>query len=234
MAVIETLVGRRSRYRTAWAASVSVLMAIGVASALVFIRMSGNVIVLAMVGAMYASIHFSVGLSQDQTPRSLLVPVLTWSLRAALAALAVCGYAAAVGPLVLLLLLVIAGTSPHALTYLSEPQVKSLEPAVDVAPPVVSVVPVAQPVPPTDFSELPVEELCLMWRHSFASLQRSPTDDVRLAVVSARDRVLDELERRDPQAFAEWLDSGPRAAGDPTRYFTHQADRGHRPDPGPS
>jgi hypothetical protein len=31
---------------------------------------------------------------------------------------------------------------------------------------------------------------------------------------------LDEMARRDPEGFHRWLDSGARAAGDPSRYLT--------------
>ncbi|WP_406047476.1 hypothetical protein [Kribbella sp. NBC_00889] len=68
-------------------------------------------------------------------------------------------------------------------------------------------------------------QLCLAWRRSFKQLQSSTGRELRLGVADVRRAYLDELERRQPEAFAAWLASGPRAAGDPARFFTHRAER---------
>ena len=73
-------------------------------------------------------------------------------------------------------------------------------------------------------SELSDEELCLAWRRSFSQLQRSMSADQRQAMIDVRRAYLDELERRDPESFASWLASNPRAAGNPARFFIHRAD----------
>lgn len=217
MAAIENRVGRRSQYRTAWMAPVAGLAAVGVASAFTFIPLSGDVIVLVMVAALYGLMYFSLGLAQDATASELVVRVVNRSLRAALTVLAVCGYFAAVGAATVLLLLVVAGSSPRAMSYFSEAQANRPESAGDTMP---------RAPTAADLSVLPIEELCLTWRHSFTDLRKSVTDKDRLTVVGTRDGVLSELEHRDPQAFADWLDSEPRAAGDPTPYFTHQTGHG--------
>jgi hypothetical protein len=60
--------------------------------------------------------------------------------------------------------------------------------------------------------------LCLAWRVSFSGLQRAGTAEQRLRIVDERRAYLDELERRTASGLAAWLASGPRAAGDPSRF----------------
>ncbi len=68
-------------------------------------------------------------------------------------------------------------------------------------------------------------ELCRAWRRSFVLLERARTSHARLHLVSMRACYLEELERRAGQAFTSWLDSGARAAGDPSRCL-HPHDGG--------
>jgi hypothetical protein len=91
-------------------------------------------------------------------------------------------------------------------------------------------------------SSLTDEELCRGWRHSFLLLATAD-GATRRRVVQLRRRYLDELERRNPAGFARWLDSGARAAGDPSRYLVDHGPGGsgspegregatHDPEPG--
>jgi len=41
--------------------------------------------------------------------------------------------------------------------------------------------------------------------------------------VEQRQLYLDEFERRNPTGLAEWLASGARAAGDPTRFIMRRS-----------
>ncbi|WP_410790020.1 hypothetical protein [Kribbella sp. C-35] len=204
-------------------AGVTGLAVVGVVSSLVFISLTINLTVLAIAASMYGSIQVHIGLVQGLKPLALIGSVLDGALRVGLLVLAACGYVATVGGSTFLLLLVIIGTSPPAVHYLSDstpdrgeaPGARATREGEEDAVPV--------PKRRKDPADLSVEELCLAWRSSFTELSKSRTDKDRLAVVSVRDGVLGELERRDPAAFAEWLDSGPRAAGNPAPYFTHQA-----------
>lgn len=63
--------------------------------------------------------------------------------------------------------------------------------------------------------------LCMAWRRSFIALERSHTLMARMCVVQQRQLYLDELERRNPTGLSAWLESGARAAGDPSRYIIH-------------
>lgn len=62
-------------------------------------------------------------------------------------------------------------------------------------------------------------ELCLAWRRSFVALRWATTPALRMPVVAMRARYLDELERRSGPRFHAWLESGPRAAGDPSHLL---------------
>lgn len=82
------------------------------------------------------------------------------------------------------------------------------------------------------------DALCLAWRTSFSVLQRTNSPSQQLRIVEERQAYLDELERRDARAMAAWLASGPRAAGDPSRFVrgeapSHARIDWDRPIPGP-
>jgi hypothetical protein len=62
------------------------------------------------------------------------------------------------------------------------------------------------------------EALCRAWRVSFSALQRASSPMQRLRIVDERRAYLDEIERRTAHGLAAWLASGPRAAGDPSRF----------------
>ncbi|TDD27747.1 hypothetical protein E1218_09510 [Kribbella turkmenica] len=87
--------------------------------------------------------------------------------------------------------------------------------------------PVAPKAPePVDLTSLSDEDLCLAWRRSFTELQSCTTDEQRLLVIANRHAYLDELERRAPDAFSQWLDSGARAAGNPAKFFSPRTNHG--------
>ena len=72
----------------------------------------------------------------------------------------------------------------------------------------------------TTFSGVPptTAALCWTWRASFTALRRADGLDERLRIVELRQRCLDELARREPTGFHNWLAAGARAAGDPSKY----------------
>ena len=74
--------------------------------------------------------------------------------------------------------------------------------------------------------------LCLAWRMSYVSLQRSLPLHVGLRIVERRQAFLDELERRNARGFSAWLASGARAAGDPSKYVASVQRQGDRHDCG--
>ncbi|MFD8495554.1 hypothetical protein [Amycolatopsis sp. NPDC059657] len=76
------------------------------------------------------------------------------------------------------------------------------------------------PAVPRLMTGVSTEELCVAWRRSYFQLQQAADDTVRRQVILDRQGYLDELDRRDRDGFLRWLDSGARAAGDPSRYLT--------------
>lgn len=62
-------------------------------------------------------------------------------------------------------------------------------------------------------------EMCQAWSRSYRALERAESPVETLRIVAGWQADLDELERRHPAEFAEWLDAGPRAAGNPAKFM---------------
>jgi hypothetical protein len=77
-------------------------------------------------------------------------------------------------------------------------------------------VPYLMPVP----ADLSTPELCLAWRRTYLVLLEVSADTPRDDIVALRERLLDEIERRDPAGFTRWLETGARAGSDPGRFLT--------------
>jgi hypothetical protein len=73
------------------------------------------------------------------------------------------------------------------------------------------------------------EALCLAWRSSFSALQKASSPTQQLRIVDERREYLDEIERRTAHGLAAWLASGPRAAGDPSRFVLGDSAAGRAP-----
>jgi hypothetical protein len=76
-----------------------------------------------------------------------------------------------------------------------------------------------------DLGTCEVRLLCLQLRRTFWAMHETTDPDELLRLVTRRQRIIDELTRRNPQAMAAWLESGARASGTPEKYF--------RTEPGP-
>ena len=79
----------------------------------------------------------------------------------------------------------------------------------------------SQSAPP--LSRLTMAQLCALWRKSWAGLRGASTPSARAQVVSAREALLDELERREPQAMDDWLTSGGADPDGPSVYLVRTA-----------
>jgi hypothetical protein len=85
-------------------------------------------------------------------------------------------------------------------------------------PPAVEMVPV-EPLPgQAALPFLSTAELCWVWRLSYARVRRATESGQLQDLARHRRDYLDELQRRNPVAFARWLPTA-RAAGDPARFF---------------
>jgi hypothetical protein len=67
---------------------------------------------------------------------------------------------------------------------------------------------------------LTVRALCLAWHRTHSSLQSLPAGPGRAELITTRERLLDELEQRDPVGFHRWLHRRVRASSDPSHYLT--------------
>jgi hypothetical protein len=75
-------------------------------------------------------------------------------------------------------------------------------------------------VPWTDPGILSVPQLCQAWHRSYWMLHDLPAGPARTEMVGNRERLLDELERRDPAGFDRWMHSGTPASSNPSRHLT--------------
>ena len=66
---------------------------------------------------------------------------------------------------------------------------------------------------------LTTPQLCALWRKSRAGLHAAPTPADRARVAATRGVLLDELERREPEVMADWLQSGAREPEGPSAYL---------------
>ncbi|MFK4088107.1 hypothetical protein ACI2LF_28610 [Kribbella sp. NPDC020789] len=208
-----------TRYYRVWRAAVGALTGIGVVAALVFVAPGPNLAAFVLAAFMAGAIYVGLGMSWERIPAAVFRAAPRWAALGGAAGLAILGYGAAVGLDVLLLLLVIAATSPPAVAWIGLlREAPVAKPPADLPVEVVEVPELDTAVP---LSEMTAAELCLAWRRSFGELRRA---DHWSATIDVRRAYLDELERRYPDEFAAWLASGPRAASDPGRFFNHGAD----------
>ncbi|MEV6267356.1 hypothetical protein AB0L64_09325 [Kribbella sp. NPDC051936] len=136
-------------------------------------------------------------------------------------------------PAAVLLVATTAGLSPYVATrcvhwlrehgHLSEPAARpplpdSAQHPREPSPLRITPVDAEWRLEPEELASLSNEALCLAWRASYSALRRTESPAQRLRVVEERRAYLDEIERRNALGMAAWLASGPRAAGDPSRF----------------
>ncbi len=68
-------------------------------------------------------------------------------------------------------------------------------------------------------ASLTTPQLCALWRKSRAGLHAAPTAADRARVAAARGALLEELEHREPEVMADWLQSGAREPEGPSAYL---------------
>jgi hypothetical protein len=66
---------------------------------------------------------------------------------------------------------------------------------------------------------LTTAQLCALWRKSQAGLHAAPSAAARARVAVVRGVLLEELEHREPEAMADWLESGAREPEGPSAYL---------------
>jgi hypothetical protein len=210
-----------SHYDRIWRVAVVLLAAIGLAAAIVFIGLSTNLVAFLLAAVVAGAAALQVGLAQELPSADVIRSTPRLAVLGGLLVLAICGFAAAVGLETLVLVGLIVSSSPPVLARLrpaGHQAAEPLKPQLREDPPPLPT-PLFLAAVARSLCELSDEEICLAWRRSFTRLQGSSTGAQRAAMADVRRAYLDELERRSPEAFAAWIGSGARAAGDPAKFF---------------
>jgi hypothetical protein len=216
-------------YRDVWVTATAVMVTAGLWAALVIGTVPGVLgmfVSFAMLGAVVGFIQV-----KGDRPGARRRAVVGGSLASA-SLVAAGGLVGVFGPEAIWLVVAAMLSSPWTLT-LSRRILRRVNPGyaapADPAPPPAEQLPqemfsatTTVVTEPDKVGLLDDRALCLAWRRSFVTLQHSRTGPSMLTVVEQRQLYLDELERRNPAGLSAWLESGARAAGDPSRFFLLQ------------
>jgi hypothetical protein len=227
-----------SRYRNAWTTTTAVAMTVGVWASCMYWPLSG-VLAAFLCSALAGSFLTAAALVERCT--NPLPRVIAYGALTGLAVLGAAGVIVLLGPVAVLMVAVLAATSPLALRWIRSAfrilaTGSTTTPRPQHGPPPDDAVPVAavpaqrisdhwaadEVVSPADEEEpatLTDAELCRVWRASYVGLQHTHSPAARMRLVQRRQACLDEFERRNPAGFATWLASGARAASDPARFI---------------
>jgi hypothetical protein len=225
-----------ARYRDGWLLVTAVTATVGVWSALQtwpLVGVLGAFVCVGFVGGSPAEA------AARERGRRRLRPVAGIAALSGLAAVAAAGLMAMSGLLGLLMVAVLAVTSPRVWSAMRRwrrskatrpaiaPQSPEQPPETGTGTATIAAARVEDPEPLRDVPEEPrlLDDyaLCCAWRKSYVVLERPHSPATHLLLVERRQLYLDELERRNPTGLAEWLASGARAAGDPTRFIVRRA-----------
>jgi hypothetical protein len=215
------------RYRDVWVTATTVVLLVG-AWADVLTLGTAAVVTTFFAGCVLGGCALLMAYDFEH-PRCTRAHLAVETAVIGVAVVAACGYVVALGPVAVVPVSAPLITCPWAVrraayfarlrrtpdeSPLHEPPPE--EPVLTPAYQGGSVALPPQPAPAT----MDLEELCLAWRRSYLRLQTCRTVAERLQVVAERQQCLDEMELRNPGGLSAWLESGARAAGDPTRYVT--------------
>lgn len=236
-------------YRVAWLLFCGVLGAAGAVMA--FTWSLSNLVLLVVFTTFTGAIVTGVALTDPSGPARLPRDKRRIMARSTVliagGTISLIGLGTLVGALTALLLLVIGvGGSPsvirHGVRWLSEhghlaaptptptpPPEQADVPPRSEAPSVVAIEPELASTPQDPPDALSDEALCRAWRASFSALQKADSPAQRFRIVDERRAYLDEIERRTARGMAAWLASGPRAAGDPSRFVLGDSAAGRAP-----
>lgn len=225
-----------SVYRVVWRSVTSVLVIACVLVAVAVASIPRLIAVFGTAALLGALVTVTVSALKVPAPaRRLAARCAAHGVLSGLCVVAVLGAAQLIGPLVLLVVVLMAATSPpvvrRAINRLRHREHTSE--AIGAAASAVSVIDVlAEPGPADEGLDerllaqqravrlLSNAELCAAWTTSCAQLRAAAPAEV-LRLVQKRQCYLDELERRDPDGLHAWLASTASAAGDPLPFISH-------------
>ncbi|TDU87864.1 hypothetical protein EV138_1398 [Kribbella voronezhensis] len=238
-----------SAYRIFWSFFCGVLGAVGAVMA--FTWSLSSVIMLLVLAAVTGGVVAMVALADPDNeatrpPRDRRRIVALSTVLTAAGTVSFVGMGTLVGaPTTVLLLAILVGTSPYAIRYcvrwltehghLAGPWPEPARPdradrsSTPAPASILEAEPDQAPQPHIAPDALSDKALCLAWRSSFSALQKASSPTQRLRIVDERREYLDEIERRTAHGLAAWLASGPRAAGDPSRFVLGDSAAGRAP-----
>ncbi len=216
-------------YRHGWLVFGAVFAVIGSTGLLVVSppAFCGTFLAFAAVGAVVSFLAPGKWWAQP-TPRARRVA--KGALILATAGTGFVGLALGLGVGAVLLLLVIAASSPYTLSaygrWIRNDPGASAAVLAAWAPGVPWPAPDwRSPLPGPDLQRMSTQDLCQAWCASYLVLsERSGEQGTKavLAAVEERQRYLDELERRNPEGLAAWLAVDGRVASNPASYLTER------------
>jgi hypothetical protein len=211
----------RGKSRSVWLWCVYLVTTAGLLCAITSWGLGGVVISVVVVATATTVIATS---AWGGNGRNALRRIVGVTLAAGLITPAVVGLIAVFKFAGVLVVLILAATSPAVTSLVQARRKAQRDPPVaqpgSATPrdPATSLADGPVPVPARELRSLDDEALCLAWRRSFRLLEASRSAAERLSVVEQRQQYLDELHRRSPQGLAAWLASGARASGNPLPY----------------
>jgi hypothetical protein len=193
-------------YGVVWRLVCGVIVALGLAIGLAVLP--GAVWLLAAFVAVVASLTAIVGYepsSEDVTAeRRHRVNLVLTVIATCLVVVTVGGLAVVLGANVLFVVILLLACSPPALRWYDGLLRRNADPPVR-----------------SNASGVSTSQLCREWLDSYQALSQATSATARLRIVMARERCLDELERRDPDGLQAWLASAASAGGDPSRFLNN-------------
>jgi hypothetical protein len=229
------------QYRQLWRVFAAAVATLGIALALVTRPLATPLAIGAVSLGMSFCVALGLRVGVDDVPEPVRATVRRTLRGAALATVCLTtlvGLASLGVGTVLFVGLAVAATSPQALERIGATADGSDEigpdsladeqwrfwPSTDAVPSQPTISSIAD-LTSANVSMMDTSKLALDWQRSFVALERCRDPRLRMALVEARQAFLDELERRDPSGLHNWLESGARAAGDPTKFMTSDDER---------
>lgn len=214
--------------RAAWWAVAGALIAVGAVGAGLTLGAARALLLVAIVAGLVTLGCWQLRSGPEQPHPS--GPDLTCGLLSGVTALAITGLVAMFGPSGFWLAVLVAAvgwwvlrrpgrtpTPPRTPTsHRQRPDSGHLVPPHG---PAIEELPMAPQPTVGTLSRLSTPQLCWTWRVSYVRIQRSSYPGELDALAELRGGCLEELQRRDPAAFARWFPTA-RAASDPARFFS--------------
>jgi hypothetical protein len=200
-------------YGVVWRFVCGVTVALGFAIGLAVLPGAAWLLVafVAVVASLTAIVGYEPSSEDLAGERRHRVNLVLTVIAACLVVVAVGGLAVVLGPSVLLLVMLMLACSPPVFRWYGGLLRRNADPPAR-----------------SGASDASTSQLCREWLDSYQALNEATSATARLRIVMARQRCLDELERRDPDGLRAWLASAASAGGDPSRFLNRNGfDKGN-------